>query len=121
MADGAGQVSLAETHPAVDEERIVRIARLAGGRDGRRVSKLIAGANTNSLNVLRGLKGRPLLLASVGNDESVMEFRLSFSIGQQALLWTSVHRLINSLFVLISAPLGGSSRCRSVFLADLGT
>src|SRR5712692_1327301 len=57
MADGAGQVSLAETHPAVDEERIVRITRLAGGRDGRRVSKLIAGANHKFTKRLARVEG----------------------------------------------------------------
>jgi len=45
MANGAGQVGLAETHATVDEERIVRVTRPVGGHDGRRVSKLVAGAN----------------------------------------------------------------------------
>src|SRR6266851_5835560 len=71
---------------------------------------------TNSPNVLRGLKCRPLLLVSVGNDGSIMESPPPVSsIEQHALVSTTVHRLINSCSQLFPAPLGGRTAVARFF------
>ena len=97
MADGAGQMTLAETHAAVDEERIIGIARLVGGRDRRRMSKLVAGAHYKFTKRIAQVEVRTGLARFCRERNVCHGIPLSFiDRAPCALIDITVHRLINS-------------------------
>ena len=62
VADGVQQVGLAQPGVAVDEQRVVGLARRLGHRDGRRVGEAVGGADDEGLEgVLRVQPGLALV------------------------------------------------------------
>jgi hypothetical protein len=58
MADGGHQVSLAQSHPAIDKKRVVLFARLVGDRLRRGMRKLIGRSHHELGETIAGVQGR---------------------------------------------------------------
>ena len=67
VADRVHEVGLAEAHPAVDEERVVGLARDLRDRAGRRVRKLVGGADHEAVEGVLRIEGRGLALGGRGD------------------------------------------------------
>ncbi len=85
MSDGIGEVRFAESHPAVEKERIVVVARLSGDGFARRVRELVAGADDERRERVardeaaearrpaafdRRITGKQLALRTTGDDDA---------------------------------------------------
>ena len=58
VADGVHQVRLAESHAAIEEERVVRLRRDLGDRARRGVGELVRGADDEALEGVFRVQGR---------------------------------------------------------------
>ena len=78
VADGVQQVGLAQAHPAVEEERVVGLARVFGHGHAGGVRQAVAGADHEVFKGVAGIQGDIGLADDRANDFGGFRVTLGF-------------------------------------------